>query len=1167
MPRGGIICAPILFGELDGTTTNTRENFFRPRHANALPWRRVFFCVAVACGILALPSAHAIVDLNGNGASDVWEQFFNAQGIALTADSDGDGQTNLAESAGGTNPFDATSVLKTTSIRVASGSVTVSWSSVLNQRYQVQTSSSITSPIWQNLGTPFVGTGQEMSASFGLLTGEQRKFLRVTPSSLDSDNDGVTDWEEIIAGLDPHAAFTGGGTIDDLTRLTTALQATTNTVTIVASDPYAARLGGDTGAFTITRSGKLNAIAINYTVGGTATAGTDYNPLSGTVNLPFGVNTATVTVTPNSAAAPSTTARTIVLTLSASANYTIGTPANATVTLGAEAGLNSVLQEIWMNLTDGYNGVADVPVTTPPTTSRVLTTLEQPTNSGDYYGTRIRGYIVAPTTGNYTFWIASDDQSDLSISTDDQPANLVRRAYVSSYTGSREWNKFTTQKSPILALTAGQKYYFEAVQREYSGGDNLAVGWFKPGDPGGGTVPSQVVPGSALSPYTPPATTTGQTTLYFANLTPQNGVTSSGSGTSTLRLSADEAFAIISTRYAGLTGPLTGAHIHGPADPGQSGGILFDIDAATPQSDGTYLWVFVPVGTNTVADIVNAIKTGRTYINLHTAAYPNGEIRGQYGLSSGSGNFVPPPDPPPWTDDHADANAAARFLTQATFGPDAETIALVQRDGYSSFLDQQLAAPVTLHLPRVDAYEAAHPTMTSINESQETWAHAAVTAPDQLRQRVAFALSEIFVVSSENGDLANQPFGLAGYYDLLLNHAFGNFRQTLEAVTLSPVMGVYLNMLLNDKPDPVTGTSPNENYAREVLQLFTIGLNKLNPDGSLLLDSQSRPIATYDQNVVVGFAHVFTGWGFTPASGPPQFDFYPMNYRAPMLAFAEHHDTGQKRVLDNVVLPGGQTQAQDLKDALDLIFNHPNVGPFVARQLIQRLVTSNPSPAYVYRVARVFANNGQNVRGDLTAVVRAILLDYEARNQTAPGGTTFGHEREPIVRYAGLMRAFHAAAADGTYYFEYPMDSLAQLPLDAPTVFNFFEPSYSQAGPIAAAGLVAPEFQITTDTTVVTSINYLRSVIYRDPNVMYPDNVVLNWTPAELALANTPSALVDMLNTRLMNGQMPAAMRSSIITNVTSITVNPGNPNPGLLSRARRAAFLIISSSQFNIQR
>ncbi|MEP6603270.1 MAG: DUF1800 family protein [Spartobacteria bacterium] len=1114
---------------------------------------------AVAYGCIAFfiaASAHAIVDLNGNGESDVWEQYYQAQALAPSADSDGDGQTNLSESIAGTNPLDAKSVFKLTRIGVSNGSVTLSWSTIIGQRYQTQSSADMRT--WNDLGTPFVGTGQEMTGSFGIPANQ--KYFRVKVSSQDSDGDGVTDWEEIVAGLNPNSAFSRGGTTDDLTTIQTALQATTNTVTVAATDPYATRLGGDTGKFTVTRSGKLDAITVTYTVSGTAVAGTDYVSLSGTVTLPFGVNSVDIVVSPKSTAAPSTVARTIVITLTTGASYTLGSPTAATVTLGAEAGANSVLQEIWMNLS-GYNGVADIPLTTPPTTSRVLTTLEQPLNYANQYGTRIRGYIVPPTTGNYTFWIASDDQSELWISTDDQPANMVKRAYVATYTGSRQWTKEANQKSPILALTAGQKYYFEALMRDYNSGDNMAVGWFKPGDAGAGTAPSEVVPGSALAPYTPPAAPAQQTTLYVASLVPGAGYVSNGSGTATLRLSADETFAIYSATYSNLSAPETGAHIHGPADPGQSGGIIFDIDTATPQADGTYLWIFQPVGANSIADIVTAIKTGRTYVNIHTSSYPSGEIRGQFGLSVGTSNFTPPPDPPAWTDDHSDPNGVARFLTQATFGPNVESIAQVQSDGYSSFIDQQFAAPVTLHLPYVDAYEAANPGLTNVNQTQQAWLKAAVTAPDQLRQRVAFALSEIFVVSDQNGDLNNTPFGLSGYYDLLLNRAFGNFRQLLEDVTLSPVMGVYLNMLLNDKPNPVTGTSPNENYAREVMQLFTVGLNKLNPDGTLLLDNQNRPIATYDQNVVVGLAHVFTGWGF---AGNPNFDFYPQNYRAPMAAFPDHHDTGQKRVLDNVVLPAGQTQSQDLKDALDIIFNHPNVAPFISRELIQRLVTSNPSPAYVYRVAKVFKDNGQGVRGDLKAVVRAILLDYEARNPIAPTTNNYGHEREPVIRYANLLRAFHASAANGIYDFPYPQDSLGQIPLDSPTVFNFFEPNYVQPGEIAAAGLVAPEFQITTDTTVVTSINYLRSLIYQNTSAT---EMVLNWTPSELALSNTPSSLVDMLNTRLMSGQMPSAMRSAIITRVSAIGINAADPNPGLLSRARAATYQIIASPQFNIER
>jgi uncharacterized protein (DUF1800 family) len=883
------------------------------------------------------------------------------------------------------------------------------------------------------------------------------------------------------------------------------------------------------------------------------------------VAFPLGVNTVTIQITPKAASASNPTSRTVVLNVGPGTGYEVGVSGSATVNIAPQPAMGQVLQEIWTNING--NQVSSIPLTFSPTSSRVLTTLENPPSAplGNNYGTRTRGYIVAPTTGNYTFWIASNNTSELWISSNSQPATLARRARVTGVTNPRQWNAEPQQQSPLLALNAGEKYYFEIYHKQGTGPENLAVGWLKPGEPG--TTPSEIVgatPGT-LEPFTPVVRAPDGSTLYFANLTPQGGAQTSGSGGSTLRLSGDESFAIISVNHTELTGPLASWHIHGPADPNQSGGILFDFDTSTPQADGTYLWVFQPVGVNSVGDIVNAIKTGRTYVNLHTEAYPTGEIRGHYGRSIGTANFAPPPDPPPWADDHNDANATARFLTQATFGPDAESIALVQRDGYSSFLDQQFAMPVTLHSPYLDNYEATQSDGASVEQTMEAWWKAAITAPDQLRQRVAFALSEIFVVSAESV-LESEPFGLSGYYDLLLNNAFGNFRQLLEDVTLSPAMGVYLNMLHNDKPNPETGTSPNENYAREVLQLFSIGLNKLNPDGTLLLDDQGGPIPTYDQNVVVGFAHVFTGWYWTPASGNPNWNYTPSNYRAPMLAYPTHHDMGEKRVLDNVVLPAGQSQAQDLKDALDIIFNHPNVGPFICRQLIQRLVTSNPSPAYIYRVAKIFSDNGQGVRGDLKEVIRAILLDYEARNQIAPTTDTFGHQREPVVRYANLLRAFRGSAGNGIYPLHYLTGSLGQSPLRSPTVFNFFEPNYSQPGAIAAAGLVSPEFQITTDTTVIDSINFMRSLINRNAEDD-PSRIVLNWTSQQLALAQTPSALVDWLNTLLMSGQMPTAMRDAIITRVNTINVNQNNPNPDLLNRARAAAYLIIASPQFNIER
>ena len=288
------------------------------------------------------------------------------------------------------------------------------------------------------------------------------------------------------------------------------------------------------------------------------------------------------------------------------------------------------------------------------------------------------------------------------------------------------------------------------------------------------------------------------------------------------------------------------------------------------------------------------------------------------------------------------SNAAdvARLLTQSTFGPTPSLLTHVQLVGLGAFLDEQFNTAATLTLPRVDQAIAALPMDTgpSYPLFQEAWWHTVVTAPDQLRQRVAFALSEIFVTSANGNDMHEHPEGMATYWDLLAKDAFGNFRQLLEDVTLNPVMGDYLDMAHNDKPNPDNNTQPNENYAREVMQLFTVGLYRLNQDGTRMLDSQNQPIPAYDQDEVEGLAHVFTGW-YWAQSGTPHWYYAPSNYRLPMQAFADHHDKGAKELIGNITLPSNQSQDKDLKDALDLLFNHPNTGPFVCRQLIQRLVT------------------------------------------------------------------------------------------------------------------------------------------------------------------------------------------------------------------------------------
>jgi uncharacterized protein (DUF1800 family) len=654
-----------------------------------------------------------------------------------------------------------------------------------------------------------------------------------------------------------------------------------------------------------------------------------------------------------------------------------------------------------------------------------------------------------------------------------------------------------------------------------------------------------------------------QPTLFLATLAPEGGSISAGTGTSTLLLSADALSARVQFSFSNLTTPRTAGHIHGPADPGTSGPILFDLDTAPAQPDGSRIWVFAPSGATTVAQIVQALRSGRLYINIHSSRYPNGEIRGHYRLAAGSQVFVPPLPPPSLPPGPPTARDAARFLTQATYGPRFEDITDVQTRGYNTWLNDQFDDPTGVsHLAYLDAAAAAGEDVYS-NQVMESFWEQALTRHDQLRQRTALALSEIFVVSDASGALENQPYGVAGYLDVLEHDAFGNFRQLMEDVTLSPAMGEFLNMRGNDREDPETMRNPNENYAREILQLFSIGLYQLNPDGTLALDGQVQPIPTYDQPVVEGFAHVFTGWNF--AGNPLDDDgwFWPNeDWRESMQAWPDHHSLGTKLLLDGQTLPPGQSPEDDLRDALDAIFTHPNVGPFLCRQLMQRLVTSNPSPGYVYRCAQAFADNGSGVRGDMKAVLRAILLDYEARAETVTTQQGFGKQKEPIVRLGQILRAFRATAPSGKFRIwnlESPDYGLGQNPLRAPTVFNFFEPNYVLPGATADAGLVAPEFKITTETTAIGNANFFRDTVYR--GVSYDLDQVSPDYSEILPLAGNPTQLIDRLNLLLMSNGMSSTMRSILIQAITEI------PPSETEERTMAAVHLIATSPEFVIQK
>jgi uncharacterized protein (DUF1800 family) len=517
------------------------------------------------------------------------------------------------------------------------------------------------------------------------------------------------------------------------------------------------------------------------------------------------------------------------------------------------------------------------------------------------------------------------------------------------------------------------------------------------------------------------------------------------------------------------------------------------------------------------------------------------------------------------TEKQVGVDNASRFLTQATFGiTSAQEIQAVRDYGIEAWLDRQFSLPAPSHL----TYLAQQAPRTTNGKPIDEMAYEAIWqqwlySPAQLRARMSFALSQIFVVSNVAPDL--QPTAMASYMDMLNRNAFGNYRQLLEEVTLHPAMGYYLNMIESEKENPDKGTHPNENYPREVLQLFSIGLVQLNLDGTPKKDVDGKTIPTFNEDVVKGFAKAFSGWSFgaRDTTKSDMFTNGEENWTVPMQAWASKHSTATKLLLDGKTISAGQTPQQDLTAALDSIANHPNVAPFISRRLIQRLVTSNPTPAYIQRVATVFTNNGAGVRGDLRAVVQAILTDPEARDPSTVGTVLYGKQREPVIRFANMLRALNAKSISGhneIHYLDSADNALGQSPLLAPSVFNFFSPDFKSPGDIASAGMNAPEFQATTETTVVGALNFFARLI-RDGGYGYKDNQL----KLEFALfddvAGDAGALIDKINLIFMNQSISPATRTSMMRAINSIDVKSKT------ERIRAALILTVVAPEFVIQK
>lgn len=903
---------------------------------------------------------------------------------------------------------------------------------------------------------------------------------------------------------------------------------------------------------------------------------------------------------------------------------------------------SGITRELWPGLAD--SNLSTIPLTTSPSrTDASLTSLEDVNSFPANTGERLRGYFTAPATGNYYFWIAASNAAELWISDNSEPVNLMRRAYVlPPGTSTEQWNAQPNQRSPWLALVQGQRYYYEVRHNTGASGtgNNLSVTYQI--DPTGTvTVPtsSSPVPLYLTAQFDYPVTLTSPGTVYQANVAPVVGTGSSGSGSGTLALNQAQTQAIIHFNYGNLSSPQTSYAVYGPDNNGTVN-ILFDliaIDLLHPElktSDGGYVWNITSTGAVSASTAVSDILNGKASIRIETVKNPNGELDGNFYLLQGSQQaptYVPSSS---YTDDSATDAGAARFLNQAAYGAAPADLAYVKANGYAAWIANQRSLPVT-HLTPAFYYFGSFQdaSQTRIYYVPDAWWQTAVNAPDQLRQRVAFALSQIFVVSMADTLFTFDGQSLTSFYDTLADNAFGNFHDLLKAETLHPAMGIYLNMQGNAKGNLATGYHANENYAREIMQLFSIGLNREWPDGTLILDSKGNPVPTYTQDTITnGFAKVFTGWTWhqaLQANGQLPTNFSPpIDYINPMVMVKNYHELGPKNLLDNVVLPpavgynyplsatpGSQADTTtaaydnycqgDLDAALNSIFNNPNVGPFICRELIQRLVESNPSPAYVYRVAAVFNDDGtpQHTRGNMSAVISAILLDSEARDSSlAAASVGLGKQREPLLRIACPARTFLASSNSGTYsqtggplititttqphnftagdtvWLDFTVNATGTPPVEpyndpttatykviatpTPTTFTVYTPECVSCSCIEAAGSTTLTVTYTTALSGVPAVGgslYLAFASNTSLNGVYsvaslPDSTHFTVTTA------TPAGTLGLTDTVYIPHSGTFPTESATSTNWTMLT----SQNPGL--QAGNPFYLTSTTANFDLK-
>jgi uncharacterized protein (DUF1800 family) len=599
-------------------------------------------------------------------------------------------------------------------------------------------------------------------------------------------------------------------------------------------------------------------------------------------------------------------------------------------------------------------------------------------------------------------------------------------------------------------------------------------------------------------------------------------------------------------------------------------------DSSSTRTENTAPYTYKSTGGTSTTPWSPAVGNYVISAKPYSASNGSGKAGAEITLTLTVAGTSPPP--PVATDKPATRNEAARFLAQATFGPKDDDIDRLMLIGYSAWIDEQFATP------RKGTHQAFFEEFDDGNDKEvgsAFWKNA-LEGKDQLRLRMAYALSQIFVISLEDGDVDNYDRAVAAWLDMLNTHSFGNYRQLLESVSLNPMMGMYLTFIANQKADEVSGRVPDENYAREVMQLFSIGLVQLDPQGRPLVGNNGVVLETYTPADVSGLAKVFTGWSWAcpvvsdkgcflrGKSNSGNKEYADRDLRQ-MIPYNDYHSTESKTFLNKTISPG--TNAVDsLRIALDHLAAHRNVGPFIGRQLIQRFTTSNPSPAYVGAVASAFDNNGSGVRGDFKAVLKAVLMHPEAR---AIGNTT-GKVREPVLRLSAFMRAFDYGSKTGDFdieIFNDPAKALGQAPLHSPSVFNFYRPGYVAPGTDSAtSNLVVPELQLVNETSVAGYVNFMRDSI--SEGVGFPAGEGLKRRDmqsdykTELALAANAEALVESVTTRLTYGAMSAERRKVISDAVKNIAIPSGSSSSSAVNAAKRqrvnaAILLTVAAPEF----